>query len=106
MPYFRPDSARPSGAVSEGATTRWLPVDTILKTDGARATDAALIPLATEAQRIRRVTVWGASLLCVLAMALALGSETAGGWGVAGVAVAAVAFAIVLQKQKLWVEAV
>jgi hypothetical protein len=92
------------GAVSDRATNVWLPVDTTLGPELARATDAALAPLAREARRIKWVTVSGAALLCVSALILAFTSD-ASGWSVAGVfsiVVAAIAFAIGLQKRKLW----
>jgi hypothetical protein len=79
-------------------------VDSALGHELARATDAALVPLAGESRRIKWVTIGGAALLCLLALILALASD-ASGWSVAGVfsiAVASVAFAVGLQKRKLW----
>jgi hypothetical protein len=83
---------------------RWQLVDSILGPDQSRATDAALAPLAGEARRIKWVTISGAGLLCLSALILALASDTSG-WSIAGVfsiAVASVAFAMGLQKRKLW----
>lgn len=90
--------------MSDVPPPRWLLVDSALGPELARATDAALAPLAGEARRIKWVTIGGAALLCVSALTLALASD-ASGWSVAGVfsiAVAAVAFAMGLQKRKLW----
>lgn len=90
--------------MSDVPLPRWLLVDSALGPELARATDAALAPLAGEARRIKWVTIGGAALLCVSALTLALASD-ASGWSVTGVfsiVVAAVAFSMGLQKRKLW----
>jgi hypothetical protein len=90
--------------VSEVQFPRWLPVDSTFGPDLARETDAALAPLAAEARRIKWVTIGGAAMLCVSALILALASD-ATGWSVTGgvsIGVAAVAFALGLQKRKIW----
>ncbi len=90
--------------MSDRSTNVWLPVDTTLGPELARATDAALVSLAGEARRIKWVTIGSAVLLSVSSLVLALASD-ATGWSVAGVfsiVVAAVAFVIGLQKRKLW----
>ncbi len=90
--------------MSDVPPPRWLLVDSALGPELARATDAVLAPLAGEARRIKWVTIGGAALLCVSALTLALASD-ASGWSVAGVcsiAVAAIAFAMGLQKRKIW----
>ncbi len=83
----------------------WLPVDTILGREVARATDAALAPLAAEARRLRRVTVWGILVLFGAALWLILGSGMTGGWelaGFVGVGAASVAMLVAFQKRKMW----
>ncbi len=90
--------------MSDVPPPRWLLVDSALGPELARATDAALAPLAGEARRIKWVTIGGAALLCVSALTLALASD-ASGWSIAGVlsiVVATIAFAVGLQKRKLW----
>lgn len=90
--------------MSDQQRSCWSPVDSTLGPDMARETDAALAPLAAEALRIKWVTIGGAGLLCVLALALALASN-ATRWSTAGgvsVVVASIAFAIGLQKRKIW----
>ena len=68
--------------MSDRATNVWLPVDTTLGPELARATDAALVSLAAEARRIKWVTIGSAALLCVSSLVLALASA-ATGWSVA-----------------------
>jgi len=85
--------------------TPWLPVDTIIGEELVPATDAALNDLASMAKRIKRVTLWGTSVLIGLTLGLWLLTIADGNRVVARIVAggaAVTALLVVVQRRGLW----
>ena len=81
---------------------RWLPVDTIIGAELVPATDAALKDLASTAKRIKRVTLWGASVLIGFAVGLWLMTIARENGGVADIVAGVAAFTALLVVDQRW----